>query len=114
MLGINRNPILLTDSYKLSHADQYPPGTSNIYSYFEARQGAQFPEMVFFGLQYSLKAYLAHQLTQDHIDEADEMVTAHLGTEAVFNRKGWEYILKEHKGRMPVRICAVPEGTVLP
>ena len=28
--------------------------------------------------------------------------------------EGWEYILREHEGRLPLRIRAVPEGTVLP
>jgi len=31
----------------------------------------------------------------------------------LFNRGGWEYILKEKKGMLPVKIKAVPEGTVL-
>ena len=32
----------------------------------------------------------------------------------VFNKEGWEYIVKVHGGKLPVRIKAVPEGTVLP
>ena len=31
------NPLLLTDSYKLGHADQYPEGTEFIYSNFTPR-----------------------------------------------------------------------------
>ena len=50
------NICLLTDSYKVSHHRQYPPGTSTVYSYFESRMGAQYPETLFFGLQYWLKA----------------------------------------------------------
>ena len=32
----------------------------------------------------------------------------------VFNKEGWEYILKEHDGRLPIKIKALPEGTVIP
>merc|ERR1719182_466616 len=31
-----------------------------------------------------------------------------------FNREGWEYILKEHGGKLPIIIKAVPEGTTVP
>jgi len=31
-----------------------------------------------------------------------------------FNKEGWEHILKEHGGILPVKIQAVPEGTVVP
>lgn len=31
-----------------------------------------------------------------------------------FNRQGWEYLLQRYQGYLPLRIDAVPEGTVLP
>ena len=52
------NICLLTDSYKLSHWLQYPPGTERIYSYFESR-GGEFDELLFFGLQAQLFQRLA-------------------------------------------------------
>ena len=39
-------------------------------------------------------------------------LTLHLTGETWY--AGWEYILREHGGRLPLRIKAVPEGTVLP
>jgi len=30
--------------------------------------------------------------------------------EKLFNRAGWEHILKKHGGKLPVSIKAVPEG----
>ena len=51
------NIILLTDSYKVSHYKQYPPGTEKVYSYFESR-GGKYEEVCFFGLQYFIKRYL--------------------------------------------------------
>ena len=86
------NPLLLTDSYKVSHYRQYPPGTEQVYSYFESR-GGEFAEVVFFGLQYYLRQYLAGaRVTQDDIDEADEFYRRHFGNR-VFNRRGWEHIV---------------------
>ncbi len=108
------NIILLTDSYKISHWRQYPPKTEAVYSYFESR-GGKWHDVVFFGLQYYLKRYLSGQVvTQDRIDEADELLAVHFDDKTMFNRAAWEYILKKHGGRLPVRIRAVPEGTPVP
>ena len=64
------NIILLTDSYKVSHYKQYPPGTETVYSYFESR-GGKYEEVCFFGLQYFIKRYLVGAVvTQAKIDEA--------------------------------------------
>lgn len=111
---MERNILLLTDSYKISHYKQYPKGTTNVYSYFESRRGAMFPETVFFGLQYFLKEYLSRPITKADIDEASDFYKQHFGDETLFNREGWEYILEAHKGKLPVRIKAVREGTVIP
>ncbi len=110
---IRPNICLLTDSYKVSHYLQYPPGLRRVYSYFESRTGSVHPQTVFFGLQYWLKEYLAGPVvTRAGIDEADELCREHFG-QPVFNRAGWEYILHAHGGRLPVEIRAVPEGTVV-
>lgn len=108
---MNNNVLLLTDSYKLNHWNQYPKGTQAVYSYFESREGAKFNETVFFGLQYLLKNYLVGKVvTKEKIDQAEAIVNAHLGP-GKFNREGWEYILNEYDGYLPVKIKAVPEGT---
>lgn len=106
-----KNLILNTDSYKMSHYLQYPDGTTNVFSYVSSR-GGKFDKTVFFGLQAAIKEYLMGQvITQEAIDEAEEFANMH---GEPFNREGWEYILKVHKGRLPLRIRAVPEGTVVP
>jgi len=109
---ITDNIILLTDSYKVTHWKQYKPGTSNVYSYFESR-GGLFPEVVFFGLQYYLQEYLSKPVTMEMIDEAESYFTGHFGDKSLFNREAWEYIVTEHDGKLPIRIKAVPEGTVV-
>lgn len=45
------------------------------------------------------------------IDEAEAFWNAH---GEPFNRSGWMHILNEHNGMLPVKIQAVPEGTILP
>lgn len=108
---MNRKTILLnTDSYKNSMNTQYPPGTEYVYSYVEAR-GGFFEQTVFFGLQGVIKEYLLTPITAEQIDFAEKIWNAH-GMQ--FNRQGWEYILKEHGGLIPVKIRAVKEGSVIP
>lgn len=108
------NLLLLTDSYKVSHHKQYPPGTEAVYSYFESRGGA-FPETVFFGLQYLLDEYLAGAvITPEKIDAAERVFEQHFPDGHFFHRAGWEWIIAAHGGRLPVRIKALPEGSVVP
>lgn len=104
------NFLIDTDSYKVSHYLQYPPGTSSMFSYIESR-GGEYDNTVFFGLQYYLKKYLTHRVTVEEVEEAKEFFTAH---GEPFNYDGWMYIATELKGKLPVRIRAVPEGTVVP
>lgn len=105
-----KNIILNTDSYKYSQFNQYPKNTTGIFSYVEAR-GGKYPKTVFFGLQMFLMEYLKDPITQDMIDEAESYVLPH---GLPFNREGWEYILNNHAGYLPVIIKAAPEGKVIP
>lgn len=109
-MKLAKNLILNTDSYKVSMFKQYPVGTTGVYSYIESRGGV-YDSTVFFGLQAFIKEYLLEPITMEDIDVAEEILTAH---GEPFNRSGWEYILREHNGYMPVVIKAVPEGTVVP
>ena len=107
------NIILKTDSYKIFHSKFYQKDTEYIYSYFECRKGAKFDTTPFFGLQYIIQKHLVGQVvTRERIDEADQVLTAHLGPNS-WNREGWEYILDKYDGKLPLRIRAVPEGTVV-
>lgn len=109
-MKLAKNLILNTDSYKVSMFKQYPAGTTGVYSYIESR-GGRYDRTVFFGLQAFIKEYLLEPITQADIDIADEILTAH---GEPFNRAGWQYILDQHNGYLPVVIRAVPEGTVVP
>jgi nicotinamide phosphoribosyltransferase len=108
------NIILATDSYKPSHYRQYPPGTEGIFSFFESC-GGRFEESLFFGLQYIVSRHLAGAVvTEEAIEEACEVFAVHYGDPSLFNEVGWRYILREHGGRLPVRLRAVPEGLRVP
>lgn len=102
--------LLNADSYKASHFLQYPAGTTNVSSYIESRGGA-FEATVFFGLQMFIKQYLLKPFTQADIDEAAEIAELH---GVPFNCAGWQYILDECEGYLPIEIQALPEGTVVP
>jgi nicotinamide phosphoribosyltransferase len=104
------NFLIDTDSYKVSHYLQYPPGTTSMFSYIESR-GGEYSKTVFFGLQYYLKKYLTHRVTVEEVEEAKEFFEAH---GEPFNYEGWMYIAKDLGGKLPVRIRAVPEGSVVP
>lgn len=104
------NLLLNTDSYKASHWLQYPPGTDATFFYVESRGGV-YDRTLFFGLQAILKEYLGKPVSHADIDEAREFFAAH---GEPFNESGWRYVVDAHAGRLPLRIRAVPEGSVVP
>lgn len=108
------NPLLLTDSYKVTHWKQYPPNTSRVYSYFESR-GGMFHDLVFFGLQAQIERYLVGSIiTFADVAEAHALVKLHFGTDRDFNIDGWTHIVRDHGGKLPISIKAAPEGSVIP
>lgn len=104
------NMLLNADSYKASHFLQYPAKTTAVSSYIESR-GGQFADTVFFGLQMFIKQYLLKPFSAADIEEAAEIAALH---GVPFNREGWDYILNNYDGLLPVEIQAAPEGSVIP
>ena len=110
MFEINR--IIDTDSYKASHFLQYPPKTTRAFFYLESRGSERdYTETVFFGLQYLLKNYFLAPFTQEMVEEAREVITKH---GLPFNYDGWTNLIKKYNGKLPLRIRAVAEGSVVP
>jgi nicotinamide phosphoribosyltransferase len=113
--------ITLTDGYKLDHRRQYPEGTEYVYSNFTARStrigGAD--SVVFFGLQYFLKAYL-QDLAQATfferpkakvLDGYRRFLDSYLGENAI----GVDHIAALHDLEyIPLQFWALPEGTAVP
>jgi nicotinamide phosphoribosyltransferase len=60
-----------------------------------------FPNTVFFGLQYYLKAYFeGPRFTTADIAQTDEFCRQHFGS-ALFNREGWTRLYDKHRGVLP-------------
>lgn len=113
---LQHNFLFYLDSYKHSHPTMYPSGLTSMYSYLEARGPSDFSnQTVFFGLQYYLQKYLAGTvLTREAIEDFAHFANHHFGSYAVFPKEKWLRLLDKHGGRLPLRIKAVPEGTVVP
>lgn len=101
---------LRTDSYKLSHWKQYPEGTTRMVSYLESR-GGEFDECTLFGLKYILNRFLTKPLTKEDVEFATNFAILH---GEPFNAQGWMHIVDTYEGRLPVKIRAIKEGTVVP
>lgn len=110
MPTLTDNLILDTDSYKSSHWLQYPSGTTKLVAYLESR-GGLYDKTLFFGLQYILKKYLSQRVTEKQVTEAEAFFAHH---KLPFNTEGWMYIAKKLKGKIPLHIAAVPEGSLIP
>lgn len=110
---LRTNPLLLTDVYKLGHMTQYAPGCDFVYSHLMARSTKTFPRTVFFGLQYYLRRYLTMKLEPWMADDFFKYYAQVL-------RQPCPDAVKEkirrlvNYGRIPLKIMAVPEGTILP
>jgi nicotinamide phosphoribosyltransferase len=107
------NPILNTDSYKLTHWWQYPPHTRHIYSYVCSRGGfLGYTELA--GLQYIVKSSFAGKVfTIADVEQAAKFAHEHFGRNSkTFNYPGWRSLYEKHGGMLPLRIKAVKEGTV--
>jgi nicotinic acid phosphoribosyltransferase len=114
------NPVNAIDAYKLDHRRQYPPGTTRVYSNFTPRGSrvAGVTKVVFFGLQAFLKNFCEDQFgewfsmdEETAVQEYVEFTTRVLGP----NDIGGEHIRALHRlGYLPLRFCALPEGTLCP
>ncbi|MCX6783391.1 MAG: nicotinate phosphoribosyltransferase [Candidatus Levybacteria bacterium] len=105
-----KNLILNVDSYKTSQHNQLPPNTRSMYGYIEAR-GPKDALVMFFGLQMFIKEYLSTPITMKDVNEADEFLTVY---GAKFNRDAWVYIVESYGGYLPIKICSLMEGEVVP
>jgi nicotinamide phosphoribosyltransferase len=112
--NILNNIILATDSYKLTHWTMYKKlGITHVYSYLEARAGADFDHTVWFGLKYFLDKLSDVRITEELVKQSKAFVDTNVGT-GYFNEAMWTRIANKHKGKLPVIIRAAPEGSVIP
>lgn len=118
-----KEAILLTDGYKLDHRRQYPEGTQYVYSNWTPRSCHYYPEAkegaVVFGIQYFIKEYLMKQFQEDFFNKSKDVAVAEfkrrVDTFLGPNNVGTKHIEELHDlGYLPIRIKALPEGTLCP
>lgn len=110
------------DGYKVSHREQYPVGTTQVYSNFTARHSKHFKQpnfdgnVVVFGTQY-LVDYL-HTLWRDTFFKkplavALDVISSRL--KAYSGHTDFSHFEQLHNlGYLPITIKALPEGTLAP
>jgi nicotinamide phosphoribosyltransferase len=117
---LNIIPVLFKDFYKTSHPQQYPKGTSVIYSNFTPRCSRinGIESIVVFGIQYFVKEYLIRQFNENFFGVPKEIVINNYKRRMV-NSLGSTadllFIESLHDlGYLPIEIKAITEGSRCP
>lgn len=114
------NPMLLADFYKIGHRKQYPPHTEYVYSTWIARKSYMegVTETVAFGFQRFIRKYLLSYFNDNFFSRPVDEVVAEYDRIIKFTLGGepdHDHIVALHNlGYLPLRIRAVPEGTLMP
>lgn len=119
------NPILAIDGYKTSHREQYPQGTSRIYSNFTPRGNRFFTSplsdnrLVLFGLQGFLQWFMVDLFNEaffarpeeEVVTEYQQLMDSYLGKARI----DVEHIRALHRlGYLPLEIKSLDEGSKVP
>lgn len=105
------NFILACDSYKLDHFLELPTDTQYSMSAIVPRKPSKYSDKIVVVGQTFVSDILSKiRITYAMIDEA-EIEANEQGYE--FNRKGWEIIVDEFDGKLPLAVYAVEEGRVV-
>ena len=115
------NPLLLTDGYKTGHHQQYPKGTTKVYSNFTPRSNKYAPKgcdkVVSFGQQMAIQ--MLHDLFQTHFfsqpkdvvcSEMQKELSMYLGTE--YDVSHFEAL--HDLGYLPIKVKVIKEGKRVP
>jgi nicotinamide phosphoribosyltransferase len=115
------NPLFLTDGYKTGHHQQYPKGTTLVYSNFTPRSNKYAPkgceQVVSFGQQMVMKQI--HEAFQNEFfskpkdevcGEMKRELSMYLGTD--YDVSHFEAL--HDLGYLPINAKALPEGTLVP
>jgi len=111
---MKENIILKADAYKCCHHLMETEGVVRKYAYLEAR-GGYSPDVLWYGAQMIIQDHFEGvRVEQWMIDDADDEMFEIFGTREYFNRSGWQRIIDEFDGKLPIEICAIPEGFIVP
>jgi nicotinamide phosphoribosyltransferase len=116
----NINPALLIDGYKVGHIDQYPEGTTLVFSNSTARQ-SRMPgvnHMVLFGNQYFVQHILIDLWNENFFSKDKHMICKEYA-DLIGPYLGRDISVKHLEdlhdlGYLPLIIMALPEGTLVP
>ncbi len=113
-------PMLLCDFYKISHKDLYDTESAIIYSTWTPRKSrvAGIDRVVFFGLQAFIQKYLIDYFNDEFFNKDIEDIIYQY-TRILSNTLGGgvktDHLRALHNlGYLPIKISAVPEGTLIP
>lgn len=103
-----------TDSYKLSHAPQYPKGTDKMVSYFASR-GGEYDRVMNFGMELMCKEFLLQKLTADQVKNMIAWAKEHMMENMADDLEiALMAVVNELDGRLPIRIRNAKEGVMIP
>ena len=115
------NPLFLTDGYKTGHHQQYPKGTTKVYSNFTPRSNKYAPkgcdQVVSFGQQMVMQQ-LHEAFQRDFFSQPKEIVCGQM-KEELSMYLGTDYDVTHFEklhdlGYLPIAVKALPEGTLVP
>ena len=115
------NPLFLTDGYKTGHHQQYPKGTTLVYSNFTPRSNKYAPKgcdhVVSFGQQMVMQQ-IHDAFQKDFFSPPKDVVCGQMRDELSMYL-GTEYDVTHFErlhdlGYLPIAVKALPEGTMVP
>jgi nicotinamide phosphoribosyltransferase len=115
------NPLFLTDGYKTGHHQQYPKGTTLVYSNFTPRSNKYAPkgcdQLVSFGQQMVMKQ-IHESFEKDFFSKPKDEVCGEMKRELSMYL-GTDYDVSHFEalhdlGYLPIAVKALPEGTLVP
>lgn len=119
MFPVHNIPLLmLTDSYKICHPFLYPDAKKMV-AYGEFRTGynddREDTRILFYGIRYVIENYIAVRWTLEDVEKAEIFFKTHNAgyTDFKFPKDLFLKFIEENDGYFPVKIEALPEGTVI-
>lgn len=121
LIFFNMNPLFLTDGYKTGHHQQYPKGTTLVYSNFTPRSNKYAPagcdEVVSFGQQMVMKQ-IHEAFDKDFFSRPKEEVCGEMKRELSMYL-GTDYDVSHFEalhdlGYLPINVKVIEEGTLVP
>lgn len=115
------NPLTACDFYKVGHRQQYPQGTTEVYSNFTPRSDALAKTkggIVFAGLSGFIQWFLIDCWNEGFFNQPKEEVVQHY-KQLVSNALVCDFDVKHIEalhdlGYLPIKIMALPEGSFVP